>query len=161
MSGFKDTLARNVTDNDAYTHRVFGELKVKEKDFQAQLIKVVDMLGGLVYHTYDSRRSARGYPDLTIVLKDGAARRVLWAELKVGKKQPTDSQWIWLRGLPDHQAYLWRPDDFDVAVHIIATGHRVAPGIIQAGDGTFIQPLPITHREPTCITCSRQTLDIL
>ena len=105
---------------------------------------------------------AKGYPDLTIVMRgNGGMRRVLWAELKVGKKQPTDSQWIWLHGLPDHQAYLWRPDDFDVAAHIIATGHRVAPGIIQAGDGTFSQPLPITHREPTCITCLRQPLDKL
>ena len=48
-------------------------------------MEVVHVLGGMVYHTYDSRRSAMGYPDLTIVTLDG---RVIWAELKVGKKQP-------------------------------------------------------------------------
>ena len=128
-------------------------LKLSERDFQAQLMQVVEMFGGLVYHTYDSRRSARGYPDLTIVLKNGPARRVLWAELKAGKKQPTDSQWIWLRGLPDHQAYLWRPDDWDDAVRIIQYGHRVSAGMVQNADGTNIQPLRITQQEPTCIAC--------
>ena len=128
-------------------------LKLSERDFQAQLMQVVEMFGGLVYHTYDSRRSARGYPDLTIVLKNGPARRVIWAELKAGKKQPTDSQWIWLRGLPDHQAYLWRPDDWDDAVRIIQEGHRVSAGMVQNADGTNIQPLRITQQEPTCIAC--------
>ena len=108
-----------------------------EKDFQSQLMQVVEMLGGLTYHAHDSRRQvtrngervlvgdadARGYPDLTIVTPD---RRVLFAELKADKKQPTDSQWIWLRGLPDHQAYLWRPDDWDDAVRIIQWGHRIS-----------------------------------
>ena len=130
-------------------------LKQSERDFQAQLIKVVEMLGGLAYHAHDSRREvkrngervlvgdadAKGYPDLTIVLKDGASRRVLWAELKAGKKQPTDSQWIWLRGLPDHQAYLWRPDDWDDAVRIIQTGHS-GP---RMGD--------VGSTEDTCIAC--------
>ena len=128
-------------------------LKLSERDFQAQLMQVVEMFGGLVYHTYDSRRSARGYPDLTIVLKNGPARRVIWAELKAGKKQPTDSQWIWLRGLPDHQAYLWRPDDWDDAVRIIQEGHRVSAGMVQNADGNNIQPLRITQQEPTCIAC--------
>ena len=166
MSGFKDTLARNVTDNDAYTRRVFGELKVKEKDFQAQLMQVVEMLGGLTYHANDSRREvkrngkrvlvgdadAKGYPDLTIVLKDGAARRVLWAELKIGLKQPTDEQWIWLRGLPDHQAYLWRPDDWDDAVRIIQYGHRQRLGAEVFYNGQAVSSL-MFDREATCIAC--------
>ena len=110
-------------------------LKQSERDFQAQLIELVEMLGGLTYHAHDSRREvkrngervlvgdvdAKGYPDLTIVTPD---RRVLWVELKAGKKQPTDSQWLWLRGLPDHQAYLWHGTDWDDAARIIQTGHH-------------------------------------
>ena len=92
-----------------------------EKDFQAQLVALVDMLGGLAYHPYDSRRSVAGYPDLTIVTRD---RRVIFAELKVGKRKPTEDQWAWLRALPAHLAYLWRPDDWDDAVRIIQTGHH-------------------------------------
>ena len=114
----------------------------KEKDFQGQLMKVVDMLGGLAYHTHDSRRSAKGYPDLTIVTP-GLNRRVIWAELKAGKREPTEDQRIWLKALPDHQAYLWRPDDWDDAVRIIQEGHRM----FQA------QPYERYANEPTCIAC--------
>ena len=105
-----------------------------EKDFQAQITALVDMLGGLVYHTYDSRRSAQGFPDLTIVTRD---RRLIFAELKVGKRQPTDDQWAWLRALPDHQAHLWRPDDWDDATRIIQTGHHGR-----------------NRSEPTCVGCA-------
>ena len=103
-----------------------------EKDFQAQLVALVDMLGGLAYHTYDSRRSAHGFPDLTIVTRD---RRLIFAELKVAKRQPTDHQWAWLRALPNHQAYLWRDTDWDAAARIIQGGHYV------------------WQRELTCIAC--------
>ena len=155
MTGFRDILDRSVTANDAYSHQVFGEeLKVKEKDFQAQLMKVVDMLGGLVLHIHDSRREvrrngervlvgdavAKGYPDLTIVT---SSRHVIWAELKVGKKKPTETQWIWLRALPDHQAYLWRDTDWDDAVRIIQYGHRMFQS----------RPYECYANEPTCIAC--------
>ena len=110
-----------------------------EKDFQGQLIALVDMLGGLAYHTYDSRRSAAGFPDLTIVTRD---RRVIFAELKAGKRQPTDDQWAWLRALPDHSAYLWRAHtDWDDAARIIQTGHKVA-----------VQVIP--QQERTCVSCA-------
>ena len=145
-------------------------LKQSERDFQAQLIQVVDMLGGLAYHAHDSRREvkrngervlvgdadAKGYPDLTIVLKDGPKRRVLWAELKAGKRKPTEDQRIWLGALPDHQAYLWRPDDWDDAVRIIQYGHRVSAGMIQDADGINVQPLRVIAHESTCIACQKR-----
>ena len=129
---------------------------VLEKDLQAQLVALVEMLGGLSYHTYDSRRSVAGYPDLTIVTRD---RRLIFAELKVEKRQPTDHQWAWLRALPNHQAYLWRDTDWDDAVRIIRDGHRVAEGQIQDADGRNVEPLRLIQREPTCIAC--QTVDKL
>ena len=125
-------------------------LKQSEREFQAQLIKVVEMLGGLVYHTYDSRRSAKGYPDLTILTLD---RRVIFAELKNDRGRLTEDQRVWLEALPDHQAYLWRPDDFDDAVRIIQKGHRVSEGVIQNADGANFQPLRVIQREATCIAC--------
>ena len=116
-----------------------------EKAFQTTLMEAARAMGGLAYHNHDSRREvrrkgklvlvgdadAKGYPDITIVTPD---RRVIWAELKSGKKQPTETQWAWLRGLPDHQAYLWRPGDWDDAERIIREGHR--------------------QYEPTCIACN-------
>ena len=127
---------------------------MREKDFQAQLMQAVGMLGGRAFHAHDSRRQVRrngelvlvgdadtkGYPDLTIVTAD---RRVIFAELKVGKKQPTASQGAWLRALPDHQAYLWRPDDWNDAVRVIQHGHLTWSGEDELG-------IP---DEPTCIAC--------
>ena len=126
-------------------------LKQSERDFQAQLMQVVRMFGGLAYHTYDSRRSPEGYPDLTIVTTD---RRVIWAELKAGKRQPTDDQWIWLRSLPGHQAYLWRPDDWDDAVRIIQDGHRLDV-LSPSPPRKWLQPAPDfdPYSERTCIAC--------
>ena len=135
-------------------------LKQSEREFQAQLMQVVEMLGGMVYHTYDSRRSPKGYPDLTIIRADSGD--MIWAELKVGKKQPTSTRsGYWLRALPDHQAYLWRPEDWDDAVRIIQEGHRVSAGRIPDADGLIgqlfkigdAQFLPIMQHEPTCIAC--------
>ena len=39
-------------------------LKETEKGFQAAVVELARLRGWLVYHTYDSRRSAKGFPDL-------------------------------------------------------------------------------------------------
>ena len=136
-----------------------------EKEFQSTLIDAVQKMGGLAYHAHDSRREvvtkdgdrilvgdadAKGYPDLTIVTRD---KRVIFAELKVGKREPTEVQWVWLRALPNHQAYLWRPEDFDDAWRIIQDGHRYGSGMIQDTDGLNVQPLRVLQHEPTCVAC--------
>ena len=43
---------------------------VTEKEFQAVVVEYAQRLGYMVYHTYDSRRSQRGFPDLVMV-KEG------------------------------------------------------------------------------------------
>ena len=53
-----------------------------EKAFQSDVMRVAKMLGWLCYHTFDSRRSASGFPDLVLVRE-----RVLFRELKVGKNK--------------------------------------------------------------------------
>ena len=124
-----------------------------EREFQDQLIEAVGLMGGLAYHTYDSRRSPKGYPDLTIVTRD---RRLIFAELKVEKRKPDHAQRMWLRALPDHQAYLWRDTDWDDAVRIIQEGHRLATGgVVREVDGRYaqVQPRRVSPLEPTCIAC--------
>ena len=69
--------------------------------------------GWLVYHTYDSRRSEAGFPDLVLV-KPG--HPVIFAELKRQDiKLPSGQQQAWLRslgGATGVEAHLWRPDDW-------------------------------------------------
>ena len=66
----------------------------------------------LVYHTRDSRRSARGFPDLTMV-RDG---RLVFAELKTNRGSLTRPQKQWIGRLavsvPGIEVYLWRPRDW-------------------------------------------------
>ena len=80
------------------------------------MIEVVDtaQLGGwLVYHTYDSRRSQAGFPDLVMV----RSGRVIFAELKAEKGRIRPEQQMWLDELKKSDAvetYLWRPSDSEM-----------------------------------------------
>lgn len=84
---------------------------MKEAQFQAQVVQLFRLRGFLVYHTHNSRRSAPGYPDLTMVSPSG---RVVWAELKTEKGKPSGPQLMWLDRLRKGgaEAYLWRPSDW-------------------------------------------------
>lgn len=83
---------------------------ITEKQFQAQIVKAAKLLGWYVYHTYDSRRSAPGFPDL--VLCD--TRRVIYAEIKVGRNLLSADQEKWVDALRRTHAtvFVWRPEDW-------------------------------------------------
>lgn len=83
---------------------------VTERAFQAQVISMAKMLGWMVYHTHDSRRSEPGFPDLVLVRE-----RIIYAELKTDKGRQSPEQLIWLSKLNQAGAetYLWRPRDWD------------------------------------------------
>lgn len=80
-----------------------------EKEFQERLIYDAQASGWKVYHTYDSRRSTPGFPDLTMVRE----RRLIFAELKSEKGRLTTPQREWLALLSETGAevYVWRPSD--------------------------------------------------
>lgn len=79
-----------------------------ERMLQASIIKLCQLLGIWHYHTYDSRRSAPGFPDLMLV-----GRKAIFRELKVDGKSPTAIQSD--IGLRMQRAGLswdvWRPAD--------------------------------------------------
>jgi len=84
---------------------------VLEKDFQQTLMKYAQLAGWTVYHTYDSRRSEAGYPDLTMV----RGTRLIFAELKShkGKLRKEQEEWIQrLSDVPSIEVYIWRPLDW-------------------------------------------------
>jgi len=68
----------------------------------------------LCYHTYDSRRSEPGYPDVTVVGPHG----VLWRELKTERGRLTTDQRLWLDRLTEAgaDADVWRPDDWPTRI---------------------------------------------
>ena len=81
-----------------------------EKAFQSDVMRVAKMLGWLCYHTYDSRRSASGFPDLVLVRE-----RVLFRELKVGKNKLSPTQELWRDSIMDAGGDWaeWRETDMD------------------------------------------------
>ena len=85
-----------------------------EKELQANIVKLARLLGYLVYHTYDSRKSEPGFPDLVMVR--WGDHRLIFAELKSAKGKVTDPQRRWLEHLGlvcmEVEAYVWRPEDW-------------------------------------------------
>jgi hypothetical protein len=69
-----------------------------EAAFQVRVLELAERLGyELRYHTHDSRRSEAGFPDLVLVRPRD--HRLVFLELKAGKKQATEAQLRWLRQL--------------------------------------------------------------
>lgn len=81
-----------------------------EEAFQQSVIDAAKTLRCLVYHTRDSRRSVKGFPDLVIVGRRG----VLYRELKLDTTQVTEEQQQWLSrlALAGQNAAVWRPNDW-------------------------------------------------
>jgi hypothetical protein len=82
---------------------------ISEGEFQAKVIEFAKAHGWLHYHTYDSRKSVAGFPDLVLVRGE-----VIWAELKDEKRKVSDEQKEWLEALrvAGQKAYVWRPRDW-------------------------------------------------
>ncbi len=86
--------------------------KITEKAFMAQVVKLATLRGWKVYHTYDSRFSTKGFPDL-ILVRHG---RMIAAELKTGKYKTTPEQDAWIEALSNIAgviAVVWRETHWD------------------------------------------------
>ena len=83
---------------------------ISEKDFQDTVVTLAKQMGWKVYHTYDSRRSEPGFPDLVLV-KD----RIMFIELKSwdGKETPAQAEWMRALGHAEGLVAIWRPQHWD------------------------------------------------
>jgi hypothetical protein len=82
---------------------------------EAELLQCVRDLCRLlkvpVYHTYNSRRSESGWPDIAAVVND----HLILRELKTARGRITPEQAYWLEALSQVKrvsAGIWRPDDW-------------------------------------------------
>lgn len=108
----------------------------REKDFQQLVVDFARLNNWLVYFTWRSIHSPAGFPDCVFVRpadaglvwleKPGtwnpARPGLIFAELKIGRNQPTAEQLVWLTslqfaGIP---AYLWTPDNWDEIQRVLA-----------------------------------------
>lgn len=86
--------------------RMSVQLQQSERDLERTVREYAERAGWLVYHTFSSRRSPRGFPDLTMVRGD----RLVFAELKsyAGRLKGAQKEWLdRLAGTPA-EVYLWR-----------------------------------------------------
>lgn len=88
---------------------------MSEKDWQQTVVDAALSFGWGVYHTFDSRRSSAGFPDLVLVRRD----RLIFAELKREVGTVRLDQSVWLEGLgkvvdanSTVEAHVWRPSDW-------------------------------------------------
>ena len=88
-----------------------------EAQFQRAVVEYARLRGWLVYHTYDSRRSQGGFPDLVMVRVGAQAPMVVFAELKAEKGKLSREQDLWLGKLWHCETErmlvrVWRPSDW-------------------------------------------------
>jgi len=67
-------------------------MEATEKDWQQTVVEAAGYLGYAVYHTYDSTRSAPGFPDLTLV----RPKRLVFLECKTNRGRLSRDQLKWL-----------------------------------------------------------------
>lgn len=84
--------------------------EIGEKEFQAKVIEYAESRGFLCYHTFDSRRSKAGFPDLVCVRE-----RAVWIELKAESGTLSKAQREWRDALKRAGAEWWefRPSDWE------------------------------------------------
>ena len=91
---------------------------VSERQWREQVLVWAGRSGWLAYFTWSSVHSPAGFPDLVLVRPP----RLVFAELKAGRGQPTALQRTWLKRLgqcPGVEAYLWKPSDEDSVQHFL------------------------------------------
>ena len=95
-----------------------------EREFMQTLKELATLNGWRYYHTYDSRRSDAGMPDIVMVRPP----RVIFAELKSQKGRVTPAQGEWLDALadcPGVETHLWRPSDWEEIVTLLGRDRRL------------------------------------
>jgi len=82
---------------------------VTEKQLLAAVIELAGYASLFVYHTYDSRRSDPGFPDLVLA----GTRGVIFAELKTesGRLSSEQAAWRWRLLAGGSRFYVWKPAD--------------------------------------------------
>ncbi|MHB8312380.1 MAG: VRR-NUC domain-containing protein [Candidatus Dormibacteria bacterium] len=87
--------------------------RISEADLLRSVVHLAHCHGWLSYHTWNSRKSAAGFPDLVMV----RSRRLIFVELKSQSGKLTAQQQVWADGLGRAEVegsvdyYTWRPGD--------------------------------------------------
>lgn len=92
---------------------------MSEKEWQQLVTEIAQVNGWRVFHTYDSRRSNPGWPDVVAVRRG----RLVAAELKTETGKVTAEQAEWLEalgGVLGVEVFVWRPRDVAAVDRVFA-----------------------------------------
>ena len=94
---------------------------ISEKVWQAEVMDMAIRHGWVCYHTFDSRRSQAGFPDIVMA---HPAHGTLFVELKRNSGKLTEDQEFWLNCLraAGSRTQVWRPSNIDSVVEILMHG---------------------------------------
>ena len=86
---------------------------MSEGQLQAYVVKLAKARGWMAYHTHDSRRSERGFPDLVLV--HAGRKLAMFVELKspTGRLTIPQQNWIDAMKAAGLDARVWRPSDLE------------------------------------------------
>ncbi len=91
---------------------------MRESEFMQTIEDLARKCGwSMIYHTHDSRHSAKGFPDLCIA----RAPRLIFAELKTedGKLTPEQAEWLRVLAGCGCECYCWRPGEWSEIESVI------------------------------------------
>lgn len=83
--------------------------RVTEQQLQAAVIDICRLYGIAWYHTYNSRRSVPGWPDLALCGAHGFITREL--KRASGTASPDQDRWGWMLRQAGISWDIWRPAD--------------------------------------------------
>jgi len=89
-----------------------------ERLWQQRVLDLAKFRGWIAYHTYDSRRSQPGFPDLVLLRRN----RCVVTELKTDRGLVTEAQQHWLSAFEHVErldTFLWRPADWPKVVEVL------------------------------------------
>jgi hypothetical protein len=111
-----------------------------ETDLFEAVRQAADLGGRRWFHTFDSRRSPAGFPDL--VLARGP--ELLFVELKSASGHPTAEQTAWLQALRETgvRAEIWRPADLDRALSLLLARRPGGRASVEGLSSQVSGPLP-------------------
>lgn len=100
---------QTITPDDLRREQAEAMKEAGRDGLQQQVYDRARQFGWRAYHTWDSRRSAPGFPDLILLRNE----RIIAAELKRQNAGPRPEQREWLQAFEDAGAevYVWRPMD--------------------------------------------------
>lgn len=91
-----------------------------ELPFMEEVRTYATHCGWLTYHTYSSKKSDPGFPDMVLI----RGQDVLFVELKTNERTSTPSQeqttWLYALEYAGQASYLWRPRDWPAVLTRLA-----------------------------------------